>query len=64
MLKVNVANYIINDLSKRFPMQSETVVDKDIIDVVINEWSNRRYVVPGGISKERAKVPHNHLYLM
>ena len=64
MLKVNVANYIMTDLSKRFPMQSETVVDDEIIDVVVDQWSNHRYVVPGGISKKRVEVPKNHLYLM
>lgn len=64
MLKVNVANYIIHDLSKRFPMQNETVVDPEIIEVVIDQWSNKRYVVPNGVVKKHKEAPKNHLYLM
>lgn len=64
MIKVNVANYIINDLSKRFPMQNETVVDSEIIDVVLKNWSNKRYVAPNASVKPRHVPPQHNLYLM
>lgn len=64
MIKVNVANYIINDLSKRFPMQNETIIDSEIIDVVVNRWSNRRYVAPNTTIHQHHQPPHTNLYLM
>lgn len=64
MIKVNVANYIINDLSKRFPMQNEGVVDTEIIDVLIDRWSNRHYITPNNAVKRNHPPMHDHLYLM
>ncbi len=64
MMKVNVANYIIQDLSKRFPMHNESIVDNDIIDVLVDRWSNRRYVAPNASVKLHHQPPHNNLYLM
>lgn len=35
-MKANVANYIIQEMSSRFPMRSEDVVNADLIDAVID----------------------------
>lgn len=37
-MKANVANYIIQEMSSRFPMRSEDVVNADLIDAVIDDW--------------------------
>lgn len=64
MLKVNVANYIIHDLSKRFPLQNENIVDQDIIEVLVDRWSNHQYVAPNSSVKLNHQQNHNNLYLM
>lgn len=64
MIKVNVANYMISDLSKRFPFQSENIVDDEIIDVLIDRWSNKKYVVPNSSERFYHNPPQNHPYLM
>ena len=43
-MKANVANYIIQEMSSRFPMRSEDVVNADLIDAVIDDWSNNRFL--------------------
>lgn len=34
IMKVNVANYLIGDLSNRFPISSRNPIDNDLIDVM------------------------------
>ncbi len=34
-MKVNVANYLIGDLSNRFPISSRNPIDNDLIDVMV-----------------------------
>ena len=43
-MKVNVANYIYQDLIKRFPLRNEGTVDKDLIDMLVNKWANKEYL--------------------
>ncbi len=61
-MKVNVANYIYADLLKRFPLQNEKAVDSDIIDVLIQKWSNKEYLSPDSSLKfhhtQNIKPPH------
>lgn len=64
MIKVNVANYIIHDLQKRFPMQNENIVDTDIIDALIDRWSHHQYVAPNSTVKLNHPPSQNNLYLM
>ncbi len=64
MIKINVANYIIHDLSQRFPMQSELVPDDDILEVIINRWSNNQYITPSTYVKLNHPQPQNQLLLM
>ena len=64
MIKVNVANYIIHDLQKRFPMQNENIVDTDIIDVLVDRWSHHQYVAPNSTVKLNHPPSQNNLYLM
>jgi hypothetical protein len=45
-MKVNVAQYVMNDLTNRFPMQNEDVVDREVIDFLVEGWSKRKYVTP------------------
>lgn len=42
-MKVNVANYLIGDLSNRFPISSRNPIDNDLIDVMVDKWSKRQY---------------------
>lgn len=64
MIKVNVANYIIHDLQKRFPLQNENIVDTDIIDVLVDRWSQHRYVAPNSTVKLHHQPSQNTFYLM
>ena len=64
MIKVNVANYIIHDLQKRFPMQNENIVDTDIIDALIDRWSHHQYVAPNSSVKLNHPPSQNNLYVM
>jgi len=43
IMKVNVANYLIGDLSNRFPISSRNPIDNDLIDVMVDKWSKRQY---------------------
>lgn len=45
-MKVNIANYLIEDLSNRFPISNTGIIDNDIIDVMVNGWFNNRYHTP------------------
>lgn len=64
MIKINVANYIIHDLSQRFTLQSELVPDDDILEVIINRWSNNQYITPSAYVKLNHPQPQNQLLLM
>lgn len=59
-MKVNVANYIITDLSKRFPLQNDSGFEDDIIDVLISKWSNKEYIMPNRQIK-LYKEPETHI---
>lgn len=63
-MKVNVAQYFMNDLSKRFPLQTENVVDQEIIDVLVDQWSKRKYVAPNSAVKLNHRPHQLHTYLM
>ena len=43
-MKVNVANYIYQDLAKRFLLREDGTVDKELIDMLVNKWSNKEYI--------------------
>lgn len=45
-MKVNIANYLIEDLSNRFPITNTGVIDNDIIDVMVDGWHNNRFHSP------------------
>lgn len=42
-MKVNVANYLIGDMSKHYPINNRTPVDNDIIDVMVDRWSKKQF---------------------
>ena len=42
-MKVNVAHYLIGDLSKQFPLSNGTGIDNDLIDVMVDKWSQHQY---------------------
>ena len=43
-MKVNVANYLIGDLTNRFPIKNSGAIDNDIIDVMVDNWSQKQYL--------------------
>jgi len=45
-MKVNVANFLIGDLSRRYPIKSRTPVDNDLIDVMVDRWSRKQFSDP------------------
>ncbi len=42
-MKVNVANYLIGDMSRRYPIKNRTPVDNEIIDVMVDRWSKKQF---------------------
>lgn len=63
-MKVNVAQYVMNDLANRFPMNNEKIADGEIIDVLIDQWSKRKYVAPSSSVKLNHRPSGHHSYLM
>ncbi|HIV08269.1 MAG: hypothetical protein EGQ57_04985 [Alphaproteobacteria bacterium] len=63
-MKANVANYIIQEMSSRFPMRSEDVVNADLIDAVIDDWSNNRFKAYGKDFKFHSERLSPEKYLM
>lgn len=63
-MKANVANYIIQEMSNRFPMRSEDIVHADLIDMVLDNWSNNRFASCGKDLKFNHKNPSPQKYLM
>lgn len=45
-MRVNVANFIYQDLQKRFPLNCEKEVDDELIDVLVNKWASKEYLTP------------------
>lgn len=43
MAKATIANYLIDNLSNRFPFTQSGIIDHDIIDVMIHNWDNHYY---------------------
>ncbi len=43
-MKINVANYVYQDLLKRFALREENIVDQELIDILVNKWSNKEYL--------------------
>ena len=59
IMKVNVANYLIGDLSNRFPISSRNPIDNDLIDVMVDKWSKRQYSGTSIFLSATAKPPEN-----
>ncbi len=64
MVKVNVAQYVIQDLLNRFPLNGETIADEDIIDVLIDRWSKNKYVTPNPSIRAIRSKTRNQRYLV
>lgn len=64
MVKVTIANYLIGNLSNRFPIAQAGILDHDIIDVMINSWEHNRYPVLGFTSEEDLKKSSHQRLLM
>jgi hypothetical protein len=43
MSKATIANYLINNLSDRFPFSQSGIIDHDIIEVMIQNWDHNHY---------------------
>ena len=63
-MKVNIANYLIEDLSNRFPMAHTGIIDNDIIDVMVDGWYNHRYHTPSFNGMEGEKNTPRERLLM
>lgn len=63
-MKANVANYIIQEMSNRFPMCSDDIVNTDLIDMVIDDWSNNRFMSYGNDFRFHHKSLAPEKYLM
>lgn len=46
-MKANVANYIIQDLTSRYPIKNDDVFDSELIEVVIDDWSKNQFFTNG-----------------
>ena len=64
MTKVDVANYMIQDLSRKFPLQEEGIVDEEIIDILVDSWSKKRYITPNSSLKFHHQPQGFQKYLM
>lgn len=64
MVKVNVAQYIIQDLSKRFPIGDENISEEEIIDSLVDRWAKQKYVSPTHSVKFNHSVARNQRYLI
>lgn len=51
-------------MSSRFPMRSEDVVNADLIDAVIDDWSNNRFRAYGKDFKFHSERLSPEKYLM
>ncbi len=63
-MKTDVANFLIHDIKNRYPLREDNIVDGEIIDVLIDRWSNQKYVAPRATMRLNHPPTHNHLYLM
>ena len=60
MKKVNIANYVINDLANRFNCIEHIDFNSDIVSVVAENWHKKHYV---SINKN-IKQHHNNSSLI
>lgn len=63
-MKANVAHYIIQEMSNRFPMRSEDIVHADLIDAMLDDWSNNRFRAYGKDFKFHSESLSPEKYLM
>ena len=64
MTKVTIANYLIGDLSNRFPITQAGIIDHDIIDVMVDGWQHNRYQVPCFDDLEKKQLSSRQRFLM
>lgn len=64
MVKVTIANYLIGNLSNRFPITQVGIVDTDIIDVMVDSWQHNRYpILTLNVQEEVRNRPHKRLLM-
>lgn len=64
MVKVTIANYLIGNLSNRFPITQVGIVDTDIIDVMVDGWQHNRYpILTLNVQEEVRNRPHKRLLM-
>jgi len=64
MMKVTIANYLIGNLSNRFPITQAGIVDTDIIDVMVDGWQHNRYpILSLNVHEEVKQRPHERLLM-
>lgn len=63
-MKVTIANYLIGNLSNRFPITHSGMIDHDIIDVMVDGWQNSYYQTPASNVREGKSTSSPQRYLM
>ena len=64
MTKVTIANYLIENLSNRFPIAQIGIIDHDVIDVMVDGWQNNRYQFPCFNDTEKKQSSSHKRFLM
>lgn len=41
-MKANVANYLFNNITSRFPMRDNEIVESDIIEAMVDIWARNK----------------------
>ena len=64
MTKVTIANYLIGNLSNRFPFVQTGLIDHDIIEVMVDGWQKNQYQTPDfNVWDERKNSPKRQLLM-
>ena len=64
MMKVTIANYLIGNLTNRFPISQSGIIDNDIIEVMVDGWDRNQYQVLGFNGSEKPKQSSSQRLLM
>ncbi|MBR1605426.1 MAG: hypothetical protein IJ660_04900 [Alphaproteobacteria bacterium] len=64
MTKVTIANYLIGNLSNRFPFVQTDLLDHNIIEVMVDGWQKNQYQTPDfNVWEEHKRSPQRRLLM-
>ncbi len=64
MEKVNIANYVINDLANRFNCAEHIDFNSDIVSAVAERWHKKHFISGAKTIKHHHKNIHSSSFLM